>query len=107
MPLLKLSILSLLTIGLSIQFSYAQHIQLQSLDLIVLHMADHNIYESAIIGFAGQKSNQHKRFEQMTTLASEEQLLDLAAHHNNAVVRLYAFRALKQRNYPALSNMRL
>lgn len=36
-------------------------------------------------------------FEQLLSLSTEQQLNDLAAHHKNGVVRLYAFQALKRK----------
>lgn len=67
------------------------------LALILMEMAAHDRYEFGSIGFAAQKSKQYERFEQLTAIATPEQLLDLAANHKSGVVRLYAYQALHRR----------
>jgi hypothetical protein len=79
-------------------FCKAQTLQQQPpLAMVLLEMAAHNRYESSFVGFAALKSKQYERYEQLMTLANREQLLDLAEHHNNGVVRLYAYQALHQK----------
>ena len=57
-----------------------------------------NIYEmSYTVGYAGTISKQYLRFKQLLQLATSKQLSELAVNHNNAVVRLYAYQALKQK----------
>ena len=81
----------------SISFCQAQNVQFNSVGLVVFEMAQHNIYESNTIGFASLKSKQYGRFQQLISMATPEQLFDLAANHHNAVVRLYSFQALKHK----------
>lgn len=69
-----------------------------SLTSTVNEIAKCNIYEiSGTIGFAGLASKQNQRLEQIVSLASEDQLLYLAKDHKNAIVRLYALLALKEK----------
>lgn len=89
---------------LSILFSVfllSVHAQKQADDLlkpVIQEMAGHNLYEtSRTVGFAGTVSKQYQRFQQLLTLGTEQQLTELAAQHKNAVVRLYAFQALKKK----------
>jgi hypothetical protein len=80
--------------------TFAQQGQEDSLTLIVSAMAKSNIYEASYtVGFTGTVSKQFQRFEQLTALATDEQLLTLATYHRNAVVRLYALQALKKRKH--------
>jgi len=64
---------------------------------IATEIAKHNIYESAIIGFAATQSTQNMRLNQLVMIASDNQLYSLAKH-SNAVVRLYALMAIVTRN---------
>jgi hypothetical protein len=77
---------------------YAQKQVDNPLKTAIQEMADHDLYEtSRTVGFAGTVSKQYQRFQQLLSLATERQLVELAAEHKNAVVRLYAFQALKKR----------
>ena len=92
--------LSLLLIALfSISLSHAQNENFEALPMVVFEMAAHNIYESETIGIANAKSKQFARYQQLVAKASEEQLLELTAH-TNAVVRLYAYQALRAKGGP-------
>ena len=97
MRLIKIIFLLFLTVHFSIVTGNAQGITLQSVDLIVLQMADHNLYESEYTGLSRLKSKQYQRYEQLINISTDEQLLNLAVNHTHAVVRLYAFKALKNR----------
>ena len=75
----------------------AQELPKDSLTALISDMACSNVYEASYtVGFTGEVSKQIQRFERLTTLATEQQLLTLAETHRNAVVRLYAFQALKK-----------
>lgn len=78
-------------------FANAQNLQLAALPMVVSEMEAHNIYESETIGIANAKSKQFARYQQMISIATKEQLLDLATDYTNAVVRLYAYQALRER----------
>jgi hypothetical protein len=77
---------------------YAQQQADTPLKTVIQEMADQDLYEtSRTVGFAGSVSKQYQRFQQFVSLATEKQLAELAIRHKNAVVRLYAFQALKKR----------
>jgi len=87
-------------------FSFGQRQSNDSLTTVIKAIANSNIYEvSYTVGYAGSISKQYQRFEQLLSLATEEQLLDLAAHNKNAVVRLYAFQALKRKKIKIPDNL--
>jgi hypothetical protein len=68
------------------------------LQTVIQEIARQDVYEvSRTVGFAGALSKQYQRFQQLSSLATEQQLTELAVRHKNAVVRLYAFQALKKR----------
>ena len=79
-------------------FSHAQNNQSSSLELVLFEMTQHNVYESSSLGIAGIASAQYKRYLQMKKLTTSKLLLHYAANHHNAVVRLYALKALKEEN---------
>ncbi len=82
---------------LTVIVSFAQSQGIDSLNTVLKAMAKNNIYEvSFTVGFSGTISEQYQHFKQLLSLATSEQLLDIAAHNKNAVVRLYAYQALKQ-----------
>ena len=92
--LIILTILSLVTGNIS----FGQKPKNDSVAIIVTGIANTNIYEvSSTVGYAGSLSKQYQRFEGLSSLATEQQLLDLASRNENAVVRLYALQALKQK----------
>jgi len=72
---------------------------------ITADIANHNVYESATIGFAAVESTQHMRLNQLLMIANDEQLMVLT-NHNNAVVRLYALRAIVSRKLPITEELR-
>lgn len=92
----------LLSLVAWIQFSKAQTTS-APVEMVLFEMAQHNIYESSYVGFSAAPSQQFKRFLQMKELATTGQLQQYASSHHNAVVRLYAFKALKEmkREIPA------
>lgn len=78
--------------------SFGQKPNSDSLATIVKAIAKSNIYEvSYTVGYAGTISKQYQRFEQLLSLATQEQLMDIAVNNKNAVVRLYALQALKRK----------
>jgi hypothetical protein len=78
--------------------SFGQGRQADSLAKLVTEMARHNVYEASYtVGYGGVVSKQYQRFEALTALATEQQLLFLAEKNKNAVVRIYAFQALKRK----------
>ncbi len=61
-------------------------------------MAENDTYEiGKTLGYTGAPAKQRQRFLQLIQLASDEELINLAASHRNAVVRVYAYQALRQR----------
>lgn len=78
---------------------FAQKQLTKSLNAVVKAIANSDVYEvSYTVGFAGSVSQQYLRFNQLLSMATEQQLTDLAAQNKNAVVRLYALQALRQKN---------
>jgi hypothetical protein len=91
--LLTLSILFLLAAVIS----FAQKPNL--LNSTVNEIARYNIYETTnTVGYANVVSKQYQRFELLVSLATEEKLIKLATHNKSAIVRLYAFQALRRKN---------
>ena len=77
--------------------SFGQTAMYDQVTKIVKELATTNRYdESFTIGIGGIISPQYQLFEQLVSLATPQQLLDLTTH-KNAVVRLYAFQALKRK----------
>ncbi|MEO6870025.1 MAG: hypothetical protein ABI168_10290 [Ginsengibacter sp.] len=78
--------------------SFGQRQSEDSLSTVVKAIANNNVYEvSLTVGYAGTISEQLKRFDLLLSLTTNDQLLDIAGHNKNAVVRLYAFQALKRK----------
>jgi hypothetical protein len=76
----------------------AQSPKQDSVAILVKGLAAANVYEQSLsVGYAGAASTQYWRFSRLLSIASNEQLIHLAADHKNAVVRLYCYGALKQR----------
>lgn len=62
---------------------------------IVKEIAKANIYEATpVVGYAGTPSLQNKRYQQLLKSADISTLTRLATNNRNAIVRLYAFKAL-------------
>ena len=77
------------------------------LNFTVNEIAKYNIYETTnTVGYANVISKQYQRFELLISLATEEQLTNLATHNKNAIVRLYALQALKRKKINISSVMR-
>jgi hypothetical protein len=77
------------------------------LNSTVNEIAKYNIYETTnTVGYANVISKQYQRFELLISLATEEQLTNLATHNKNAIVRLYALQALKRKRINISSVMR-
>ena len=93
------SIVLLLTLfSATSTFCFGQKETNDSLNTVVTAIAVHDVYEASYtVGFAGTVSKQYLLFKQLLSLATDQQLADLAAQNQNAVVRLYAFQALKQK----------
>lgn len=98
---MKLSV-SLTVFFLSISFcgkSYAQTAKNNDLRIILEEMAVQNTYEvSSTIGYGGTISKQSILFNRMLHYASSTEMISIATNNKNAVVRLYAFQALKRTN---------
>lgn len=97
MPVYKEQVL-LLVFTITTAFTFGQKQKHDSLSKVVNAIAESNIYEiSYTVGYAGTISRQYQRSQLLSSLATEQQLLDIAAHHKNAVVRLYALQALRHK----------
>lgn len=80
-------------------YSIGQEKSNDQLKSLISQIAKSNVYEmSDQIGVAGSPSKQLERFSKLISLSTEQQLVELASKNTNAVVRLYAFQALKQKN---------
>ncbi len=88
--LLLMSALLLLTISCNSPSPKIIRPQIQNL---VKAIAKDGVFKSSGVGFAGVKTDQWRRFEKLSSLATTEELEDLT-DHNNSVVRCYAFVAL-------------
>jgi hypothetical protein len=97
MNAIKKYMLSWAALLLAVPWCHAQEQKLASIEPIIRQMEANNSYQSATLGVKGVKSKQYVCFEQLAQQAKAEELLDLAETHPNAVVRLYAYKALKQR----------
>lgn len=69
------------------------HPAFDSVNQIATEMAKQKVYESTIVGFAATPSVQNVRLNKLIQIASDKELYALAKH-KNAVVRLYALRAI-------------
>ena len=88
----KVTVFILLTM---ITTLYGQTSKQDPVKKIVNEIASTNRYdESFTIGIGGILSTQYQLFQQLAQKATSQQLVDLATH-KNAVVRLYAFQALR------------
>ena len=82
----------------TVVFSFGQKTMGDSVATLARAMANSDIYEvSYTVGYTGAISQQYQRFERLLSLATEQQLIDLAYRYDNAVIRLYAFQALRQK----------
>jgi hypothetical protein len=69
-----------------------------SVALLVKELSMDNTYAAgATLGIKGVISKQYQRYHRLVALASREQLVQLAAGHKSAVVRLYAWQALRRK----------
>ena len=79
--------------------AHSENTKIDPIKAIVNEMAAHDIYErSTGVGYAGTASKQLQLFEKLRSLASENELTELAVNNKNAVVRLYALQALKTKH---------
>jgi hypothetical protein len=69
-----------------------------SVDSLADALAKDNMLNSAAVGIAGVKTEQWKRFERLSRIATDKELVALTGHRN-AVVRCYAFKALVKRQH--------
>ena len=80
-----------------ISVSFGQAAKHDEVTKIVNEIATTNRYdESYTIGIGGIISTQYQLFQQLAQLATPQQLVDLI-NHKNAVVRLYAYQALRRK----------
>jgi hypothetical protein len=70
----------------------------------VRQIAANNKYESQYVGFAGSYSEQYRNFDQLLRFATEQDLL-LLVKNQNAVVRVYSFKALLCKNRRLATSM--
>lgn len=83
---------------LGVMYARGQIKKGNAIDSITKELAANNIYErSYTVGYAGSASRQLELFQKLRSIASEKELTKLCLHNKNAVVRLYAFQALKQK----------
>lgn len=74
----------------------AQNKSITSPYMLAMQITIANVYEaSPVIGYAQQPSQQQQRLQLLVAHATDDVLIDLATNHTNAVVRLYAFQALR------------
>src|SRR5690349_20975267 len=93
------TVLLLALFSVAALFYFRQQQAKGPLKAIVTAIATRNVYEiSYMVGFAGTVSEQYLHFKQLLSTATDQQLTDLATNNKNAVVRLYAFQALKQKH---------
>lgn len=77
---------------------FAQNVTNKNFSKTIKEIAAFNIYETTCtVGFSNMPSTQYERFKLLASHANDEDLILLAGTHKNAVVRLYAFQALKKR----------
>lgn len=87
-------------------YSFGHGQKKDSFKEVIEAMAEGNVYEASYtVGYAGTISRQYQRFEKILLLATDQQLIDLAVHHTNAVVRLYPFQALKRKKISISSDI--
>ena len=72
---------------------------------IAAAIAKHNVYESAIVGFAATPSTQSERLSKLIKIATDKDLYALTKHRN-AVVRLYALRAIVSKRLAVSADLR-
>ena len=96
MKIIKKTICVLLLL-LAAYGGFAQQVAINIFLKTVNETAAFNVYETTCtVGYLNSSSSQYERFKFLTQVNSEDLLL-LANTHTNAVVRLYAFQALKKR----------
>lgn len=106
MQKIKTTILLLTLFTGTALLSFGQKQRNDSLEKVVQGITISNIYEvSYTVGFAGSVSKQYLRFNKLLSLATEKQLTDMAAQNKNAVVRLYALQALRQKHVKIPDNL--
>lgn len=66
---------------------------------IVVEIANCNELDASGVGFDGRKTEQYARYENLLKYASDSDLISFT-RYNNAVVRVYAFYALIEKNSP-------
>lgn len=94
---LKLLLLSFLLLTI-VTIAIGQEVRFNVLHTVVDEIASANVYETSYtVGYAGSLSNQYARYKQLLSLANDQQLIDLATNHKNAVVRLYSLKALRHK----------
>jgi len=74
-------------------------------EVLAFHIANVNEVHGPAIGFAGTKSKQFERFEELSRHASISELVTLTGH-GNAAVRVYAYWALESKNYNGLATIK-
>ncbi|GEO07761.1 hypothetical protein [Segetibacter aerophilus] len=97
MKLSKILLLAIISTFIHL-ISFGQNNKDDTIKIVVGEMARNDVYErSYSIGYFGSYSKQLELFEKLKSIATEEQLLKLAEESKSAIVRLYAFQALKEK----------
>lgn len=80
------------------QFSYSQEIS-KRIQKVVDKIEEDNMYKSSAVGYAGERTKQWDRFEELKKKATDEELIILT-NHKSPAVKCYSFQALAERNNP-------
>lgn len=83
---------------LTSQFSYSQKIS-KKIQKVVDKIAEDNMYKSSAVGYAGERTKQWDRFEELKKRATDEELIILT-NHKSPAVKCYSFQALAERKSP-------
>lgn len=82
----------------NVQAQETDTLQSMSIGQVVEEINTSNVYElSLTVGYFGIASPQLKRMKRLSELASVTELESIASGHPNAVVRLYALKALRSK----------
>jgi hypothetical protein len=97
MPLTKTLLLAIIPVFIQ-TVVYARDNKPDTVQMIVDEMAVNGVYKrSYTIGYTGSYCKQLELYTKLLSVAAEDQLIELAKNNKSAVVRLYAFQALKEK----------
>ncbi len=77
-----------------------------NLNKIIKQLESSDCVNEKGIGFAAEYTRTYALYERMTQLATENQLFSLL-NNKSAIVRVYAFKGLKEMKYPSTSRAKL